>query len=218
MFEWGSIWGNPDLAVAPPSSPGAPVSPNAPTGPKTGVIYETYTYTATTPDDPDGSVIYLMWDWGNGALSNWSGPYAEGQQIQASYTWNVPGTYAVRVKAKDVNDSESIWSQPLNVTMNPQPRLEITKVKGGLGVSMIIHNRINESVYNILWSIDLNGGLILYSHGTGGLIQNISVGQDITIKTGLIIGFGRITIILTAAEATKTASGFLLGPILLGVK
>jgi hypothetical protein len=218
MFEWGSIWGNPALGMVPSSGPNSPATPSAPTGPAIGVIYDSYTYAATTTDDPDGSVIFLSWDWGNGTLSNWSGPYTEGQQVQAAHSWDNPGTYAVRVKAKDINDSESSWSAPLNVTINSKPRLEITKMKGGVGVSVTVHNKINSSLYNILWTITLNGGMILYSKGSGGFISTLTVDQDVILKTGLVIGFGRITIIASAGEATKTASGFLLGPIVLGVK
>jgi len=206
-----------ELAV-PSEFPGQPATPNAPTGPSTGVIYTSYTYTATAPDDPDGSVIYLTWDWGNGTTSNWSGPYTEGQQVQAAHSWDTPGIYAVRVKVKDINNSESSWSKPLNVTINSKSKLEITKIKGGVGVSVTVHNKINSSLYNTMWTITLNGGFIMFPKTYGGFIPTLSVNQDVIIKTGLIIGFGRINIIASAGEATKTASGFLLGPILLGVK
>ncbi|HVQ01221.1 MAG TPA: C25 family cysteine peptidase, partial [Candidatus Thermoplasmatota archaeon] len=198
MFEWGSIWGNPDLGIGQTSSPGAPETPNAPTGPTTGTIYDTYTFTATTPDDPDGSLIYLRWDCGNGTVSDWSGPYQEGQQVVASFTWYTPGLYAIRVKAKDVNNSESRWSPPLNATIDFQPRLGFTKVKGGVGIHITLHNNMEEPLYNITWTVRLDGGRILYSAGTSGLIQTLSGFENVSVATGLIMGFGRITIMVNA--------------------
>jgi hypothetical protein len=218
MFEWGSIWGNPDLGMMPRNLPQPPATPNRPTGPSIGVVHETYSYTATAPDDPDGSTIYLIWDWGDGSFSDWLGPSPEGQDVQATHSWDNPGTYAVRVKAKDINSSESDWSEPLSVTINAQPRLNITMIKGGLGVSVTLHNNINESLSNVTWTINLNGGLILHSQGTNGVIPNIPAGQDTTIKSGFILGFGRITITVSAIEATKTANGLLIGPFLVGVR
>jgi hypothetical protein len=218
MFEWGSIWGNPDLGMMPRDLNQPPVTPIRPTGPSLGIVQEIYTYTATTPQDPEGSSVYLMWDWGDGSFSDWLGPFSEGQDIQTTHSWGNPGTYAVRLKAKDVNGSESSWSEPFSVTINAQPRLDISMIKGGIGVRITIHNRINETLSNISWSINLNGGFILRSQGLNGVVVSIPAGQDSAVKSGFILGLGRITIIVSAAEATKTVSGMLIGPFLVGIR
>ena len=218
MFEWGSIWGNPDLGMMTHVLPKPPVTPNRPTGPTIGVIHQTYSYTATTPDDPDGSTVSLMMDWGDGTFSDWLGPYPEGQDVQSTHSWATPGIYGVRVKAKDVNNTESDWSEALGVTINAEPRIGITGIKGGIGVSVTVHNNVNTSFNNIPWTIALSDGFILVSQGTDGVLANVSAGQDATFKTGVILGFGRITITVTILEASKTASGLLIGPFLVGVR
>ena len=93
-------------------------------GPTTGRPGISYTYTATTTD-PDGDKIYYMFDWDDGTVSGWLGPYNSGQTVSASHVWNSKGTYSVKVKAiddpngdGDISDgSESVWSDPLPVSM-----------------------------------------------------------------------------------------------------
>jgi len=43
------------------------------------------------------------------------GAYNSGDICEASYTWDKKGTYSIRVKAKDVFDEESDWSDPLKM-------------------------------------------------------------------------------------------------------
>ena len=92
--------------------------PDKPTinGPASGKIGEVYTFYATTTD-PDGEQIYYMFDWGDGLNTSWKGPYSSGETGEAKHAWTVQGSYSVRVKAKDVFDAESDWSDPLEVTI-----------------------------------------------------------------------------------------------------
>ncbi len=92
--------------------------PNKPTiaGPGTGKIDKSYTYSASTTDD-NGDQIYYWFDWGDGTNSGWKGPYYSGQNASESHVWTVKGTYSVKVKTKDINDAESVWSDPIPVKM-----------------------------------------------------------------------------------------------------
>ena len=58
-----------------------------------------------------------MFDWGDNTTSGWLGPFTSGATATAQKSWAVKGTYAVKVKAKDVYGAESNWSDPLAVTM-----------------------------------------------------------------------------------------------------
>jgi hypothetical protein len=58
-----------------------------------------------------------MWDWGDGTISEWVGPFGSGLTATAQHSWTEKGTYSVRVKAKDIQGDESNWSEPLSVTM-----------------------------------------------------------------------------------------------------
>ena len=67
--------------------------------------------------DPNEDNVYYWWDWGDGTNSGWLGSYPSGQQVSASHTWTTEGTYPIKVKAKDTDEKESDWSEPLSVTM-----------------------------------------------------------------------------------------------------
>jgi hypothetical protein len=94
----------------------APEKPAKPTGEKNGDAGTVYTYSTQTTDINDDEVYY-MWDWGDGNLSDWIGPFASGDAATAEKSWAVKGSYAVKVKAKDGSGAESAWSDPLDVTM-----------------------------------------------------------------------------------------------------
>jgi hypothetical protein len=121
-FEWGSIFGNPDLTMGSVSTSNPPLTPPIPTGPTHGVRYVDYTYTTSTTD-PDGDLIYYMFNWGDGTSSEWLGPYSSGQTIAAFHQWSAIGNYSVKVKARDTNGATSHWSDSLlvSIVLNDPP-------------------------------------------------------------------------------------------------
>jgi len=94
----------------------APNKPSAPSGPSESKKGEECTYTASTTDI-EGDRIYYMFDWGDGSMSEWLGPFESGEEVSASHSWESRGFYSIKVKAKDVNGAESDWSEPLRVRM-----------------------------------------------------------------------------------------------------
>jgi len=94
----------------------APEKPETPQGPTSGNTGNSYTYTTSTTD-PDGDQVYYKFDWGDGTSSGWLGPYDSGEEAQANHIWANRGSYPVKVKARDVHDEESVWSDPLSVAM-----------------------------------------------------------------------------------------------------
>jgi agmatine deiminase len=105
-----------------------PAKPQRPSGEVSGKIKTTYTYSTRTTD-PDGDEVYYLWDWGDGNFSEWLGPFASGVTASAEKSWAVKGTYAVRVKAKDVHGNESNWSEPLSVTMPRNREMILTFIE-----------------------------------------------------------------------------------------
>jgi len=93
-----------------------PEKPQRPSGQTNGNVGETYLYSTQTTD-PDEDQVYYMWDWGDGTTSDWIGPFASGATATATYSWTEQGTYSIKVKAKDINDDESAWSDPLSINM-----------------------------------------------------------------------------------------------------
>jgi hypothetical protein len=114
MFEWGALWGNPDLGMANVNHP--PQIPDAPSGITEGTPGIEYDYQSHTTD-PDGDSIFYSFNWGEGTDSLWLGPYGSGDTCTASHTWMNPGIYPVKVKAKDSYDGESTWSDSLSVAI-----------------------------------------------------------------------------------------------------
>lgn len=60
--------------------------------------------------EPPGEEIYYMWDWGDGNISNWYGPYNSSIPMTVTYSWANDGNYSMRVKAKNAAGDETNWS------------------------------------------------------------------------------------------------------------
>ncbi len=116
MFEWGALWGNPNLGMAPVVTNYPPETPVQPSGIVQGLPDVQYEFSGSTTD-PDGDNLLYMFDWGDETNSGWLGPYASGETCMDSHIWSSSGGYDVKVKAKDTNDAESDWSGSLYVAI-----------------------------------------------------------------------------------------------------
>ena len=96
--------------------------------------------------------------------------------------------------------------------------LEIKNINGGFRASAVIKNNGTAVAYDVNWSIDLDGGLILAGGHTEDIIDKLAPGVTKTIRQSTLYGIGRTTITVTAGDAIKRATGFILGPLLLGVE
>jgi hypothetical protein len=104
----------------------APNKPSKPDGPKNGMSGQEYTYSSKTFDNDDDKVYY-QWDWDDGTVSDWEGPFYSGETAESSHTWASSGNYQVKVKSKDIHDYESDWSDPLSVKI-PRSRENVRSV------------------------------------------------------------------------------------------
>lgn len=93
-----------------------PQKPSRPDGPPVGRPGISYTY-STSSVDSNGEPIFYKFDWDDGSFSEWIGPFNSGQTITCSHIWDAKGSYAIKVKAKDIYGGESFWSDPLPVSM-----------------------------------------------------------------------------------------------------
>jgi hypothetical protein len=98
------------------SSNSPPNKPATPAGPTNGKTDMSYTY-ATSSIDPNDDQVYYLFDWGDGTDTGWLGPYASGQSASASHSWTSEGTYPIKVRAKDMENAMSVWSDSLSVTL-----------------------------------------------------------------------------------------------------
>ena len=105
-----------------------PEQPSKPSGPSEGDIGVEYQFSSTTTD-PESEQIYYWFDWGDGTNSDWIGPHTSGETGTASHIWNERGGFDVKVKAKDINDGESEWSEEVKIWIANKPP-DKPKIKG----------------------------------------------------------------------------------------
>jgi hypothetical protein len=72
---------------------------------------------SSSSTDPDMDKIYLLFDWGDGKSSGWLGPYESGTSVKSIHKWVEEGVFEIRCKAKDINGTQSEWSDPYIVSM-----------------------------------------------------------------------------------------------------
>jgi len=79
--------------------------------------------------DPEENQVLYNFSWGDGNYSGWLGPINSGENITANYSWFSNGIYGIQVKAKDIHEAESDWSEPHNITISKQ--MEISNIESG---------------------------------------------------------------------------------------
>jgi nitrous oxidase accessory protein NosD len=79
--------------------------------------------------DYEGDMLFYLWDWGDGTVSNWTGPYPSDHIIKQNNSWNETQTYSIRVKAKDVHGLESEWSDTFSISIDTQ--IQISNIQTG---------------------------------------------------------------------------------------
>jgi hypothetical protein len=91
-------------------------APNTPTitGETQGRVRTLYDYTITATD-PDQDNVHYEIDWGDNTTQI-TGLHESGEEIVINHSWNVRGTYNIRVRAIDDLNIKSDWAT-LTVTM-----------------------------------------------------------------------------------------------------
>ena len=88
------------------------------------------------------------------------------------------------------------------------PIIKVKSIAGGLGISAVIKNEGTAAGTNVTWTIHVTGGILgLINKTKSDTITSLAVGEELTIKSGILFGFGAITITVTADLDTMTASG-----------
>ncbi|MBU0497810.1 MAG: hypothetical protein KKC68_03170 [Candidatus Thermoplasmatota archaeon] len=98
-----------------------PQQPQTPTGPAHGRAGVTYPY-GTAANDLEADLVKYGWDWdGDKIVDQWDDNggafYPSGLLVHTQHSWSQQGTYTIYVMAEDIHGAQSIWSQPLTVTM-----------------------------------------------------------------------------------------------------
>jgi hypothetical protein len=185
---------------------------------------------ADSPDDEIYPVVSASGDEAT-CLFIKNGDLYKSESKDGGMTWSapvqvndVPGTVVAEFGCADIDLPYGVWTDSRNdnndiffESIGIAPILNIESISGGFGISVTISNVGNAPAEDVSWSIDLEGGLILLGAHSEGVEPIIAAGSTKTVSTGLVFGFGRITITATVEDLTKTATGFLLGPLALRV-
>jgi len=151
--------------------------------------------------------------------------------IDGGATWSTPeqvndnpGTVVAKYGCADLDYIFSAWTDDRNgnddiyfdITAAPPdyPVLNITGVKGGLGVSATIKNTGKASATNVSWNITVKGGILGFIRKTvDGIIPSLAADEESDpLETGLLLGLGSIDVTVTAicdegSSATNSTDG-----------
>ena len=130
---------------------------------------------------------------------------------------------------QNINGSDGIGDTPFNISggsnrdMYPliepygMTRLTFSRISAGLFKFLItIKNIGNKTAFNVQWNITFDGGFILLGrHYSVALPKPLLSGEEMSISSNLVFGFGRILINITAwadnaPVISITSPGFLL--------
>jgi len=122
-------------------------------------------------DDYEGDTISYKWDWGDGNVSDWIGPYNAGEPMTTNHSWGAEGAYVIKVKAKDVTGNVSDWSEyPVSIAQ----QISFNNLKAGY-----IYFRIftfNKSFFYINL-LDALGAAVIFS--TSDLVVNATASNAV---------------------------------------
>jgi len=84
----------------------------SPYGPTLGVVNISYTFCINLPDNGECEPYHILWDFGDGQMTGWMGPYVGGETVCIEHSWSETGDYEIRVKIRD-NCANEYWTDPL---------------------------------------------------------------------------------------------------------
>jgi len=127
-----------------------PNIPTIPSGTQSGFIDKSYDF-STLATDPENDQIYYQWNWGDGTISSWDGPYDSDVEIHNAHIWGQEGIYQISVKVKDIHDAESDWSSPLTIIISREdvapPTIDHVPItQTVLGEDFVVHAIIVDDV------------------------------------------------------------------------
>jgi hypothetical protein len=182
-------------------------------GPYTGEVGEDIHFTGSASG---GTEPYTWaWDFGDGATADVQNP---------THAYTDAGVYDVTLTVTDAASATAEDATTATITeVVQEPVLEIGAITGGFGIKSSIKNTGEGAATNVDWSITLDGKLIFLGKTTSDTIATLAPAGDEAIKAGFILGFGKTNIVISATcdegvSAEATASAFVLGPFVLGVK
>lgn len=97
-----------------------PDPPSVPDGPRWAVVGETLQFTVEAPGGADAGIMMRM-SWNDGDSSDWTDFVAAGTRIAFFHSYDRPGSYCVRARARSTTGHKSGQSEPAFLEVLPSP-------------------------------------------------------------------------------------------------
>jgi hypothetical protein len=135
---------------------------------------------------------------------------------------DVDGSIIEQYRCSDVAGGIAVWTDNRDGTYDvfadeaaALPVLNIEDISGGFGITAVIKNIGAADGTDMPWAIDLDGLVFIGSSREGTI--DVPAGGDVTISSGFSLGIGPVGVVVTAGGATASRSGFIIGPMILGL-
>ncbi|HVQ01344.1 MAG TPA: PKD domain-containing protein, partial [Candidatus Thermoplasmatota archaeon] len=148
--------------------------------------------------DSDGYLVNWTWEFGDGTSS-----YAQ----HPTHQYSAPGTYAVHLTVKDDEGVDGTVSKNVVVSSSSSTFIITIKPGIGLGVSVSFKNNGSTDVLGEPWEITVHGGLLGRINTSVNGTIDIAAGKSETKRSGVLFGFGALSITAKIADATQSAAG-----------
>uniref|UniRef100_A0A7C4CC84 PKD domain-containing protein n=1 Tax=candidate division WOR-3 bacterium TaxID=2052148 RepID=A0A7C4CC84_UNCW3 len=96
----------------------APPSVPVLVGPDSAGRGDTVWFNVRSVDPEDGQISYMM-DWGDTTADVWSYFFWSGDTVQRSHSYDSPGFFQVRCRARDIDGRQSDWSDVHSLRITP---------------------------------------------------------------------------------------------------
>lgn len=140
------------------TSPHTVSVPTSPSGPSDGKTYWTYTFTTGGSACSHGHEVQYQINWGDGTYSGWW------KKSEISHSWDVPGTYSLKARARCAVDSGVVsgWSEvsTISILSDWSPLNRITW-SAGTSINPCIFTDSGGTVY-LFWQDNTSGHFDLY--------------------------------------------------------
>ena len=148
--------------------------------------------------DSDGYLVNWTWEFGDGTSS-----YAQ----HPTHQYSAPGTYAVHLTVKDDEGVDGTVSKNVVVSSSSSTFIITIKPGIGLGVSVNFKNNGSTDVLGEPWVITVHGGFLGRINTSVNGSIDIAAGKSETKRSGVLFGFGALSITAKIADATQSATG-----------
>jgi PKD repeat protein len=197
-----NLFGDPTVSIKLPNSNTVPIKPyiqEYSISNKIGNLYK-YKFSANTTDS-EGDQVSYKWKWNDHECLSWSKYYNSEENVSKTL-WLPPGTHQIRVKVRDINLNESIWSDPLPVTVSFDSNIQTASTTAVLGKEIQFSGLASGGTKPY--------GSWYYDFGDGNNSQ-----QQNTTHTYNTLGSYNVTLNVTDSENISSNSSIVINTVIL---